>query len=320
MFSSWRASLLILVMLPLAGCVASDFEAPITRFSGATDSAATSLSAYEKVLDAAALDANLKYALAHPNTVRSEVGKGECTSGGARCRLVIRDKDGKQRPLDPGPLDPTIRVLMAGLVDYGHNLNAIATAKTADDLNTAMTGAKGAVIEFAKAADSAAPGLKLSGTVTNWATPLANAATFGLQAYAEGAKLRALRSATAKMDPLLASVATVTGAVATQGNQVKRIQAAVAFSQASDDFDSGANSAKLKSLMDSAHALDALLTVDPADTFATMVTAHAALAKALAQPRPDFAQLWSAIQRLSANAEKLAEVVKQFQQAAAATP
>lgn len=320
--SVMRLATLAAVFL-LTGCGAGDYKPPITAFSAATKVAAASLAEYEGTLDGAALEANLSLALSNPAVLR--VTAGDCIPGSTRCRLVIRSRSGEEQPLIPGPIDPNIRRLMAGLVAYSADLEAIVAADTEGEVKAAADAAKGNLISLAKSVDALnkqlnAPSQDLEKAATAFAAPVADAVVYLAGKYVATLKLDALRKATGTMSEIFPTLTTVFGVVADAGMTRKRNHVGRAYDAASLAFASEPRTRpKLDALRVASEAYDAALVTDPKTVFKSLEQAHGALSQALKRPEPTFEMLWPLIQQVAAEAEKLKSIVSALAKAASTT-
>lgn len=330
----------------LAACSAADYKQPIVAFSDTTKNAAATLTDYEKALGQAALNANMNYAVMHPMEVRHK--SGECFQGKMRCRLVLRGKDGNERLLNPGSIDPRIHSIMAALVVYADNLKAIATADTSADIKSAADAAQANAINLAKAIDAlnaqrGITGNPLEPQVTKFAAPVQNAAVFVLDQYADAVKLQALRDATRAMNVVFPSFMRVASQVVDGGMTIKRNELAAAFDHSDQAFFEAGNAvhaAKIKRAADSkqahddapppqvdrdklvalaaaAEAYDSALQDHPEVIFQDLAVAHDRLTKALNDPQITWDQFWAIMQRLSDDANALAGIVNAVRTASA---
>jgi hypothetical protein len=336
-----RGCAVLSVVAVLAACSTSDFKQPVTAFADATKLAAASLTEYEQTLDKAALDANITYAAAHPAELRAM--SNECRLGAQRCRLVLRSRDGTTRPLDPGPVDPKIRAIMAAVVEYSNNLKAIATADKTAEIKTATDATKTNAINLAKAIDAynaqqKVKADKLEPRVTELAGPLAEAAAFALNLYVESIKLKALRHATTVMDEVFPELMAIAGEVADAGMAVKRNQLGVAYVNADDTLwqkqqqqsqpqqpqpqqeqpktqQPPVDRAKVVAVISAAQAYDSALNTKPKALFNALAEAHQKLTKALNKSDVTFEELWPLLQNVADQASKLAAIVQAIQKA-----
>jgi hypothetical protein len=307
----------------LCACSASDFKQPITAFSVVTKKAAASLGEYEQALDKAGLDANIDFAVGHPAELRP--AKNECQQGEKRCRLVLRGKNGESRYLDPGPIDPRIRAIMAAVVEYADNLQTIATADTGAEIKTATDATKANALGLAKAIDAYNAQQKnkvdkLEPSVTKFAGPVSDAFVFVLDKYADAVKLNALRQATSAMDEVFPSFMNLAGQVADAGMTLKRNQLGSAYANADDTYWQAGkpDRAKVVALYNAAQAYDSALNTSPKEMFASLAEAHTKLTKALNNPEVTFDELWPILQKIVEDANKLADIVQAIEKASAA--
>jgi hypothetical protein len=189
------AGLLAVAML-FAGCSTGEFKQPISEFSKATAAAATSFESYANSLDKTARDQNLEDVSQGRATVRVV----NCDRGQPCEVSVLRGQ--AALALSPALLSNT-RKLVASVVVYAKNLEAIASGDDVAAIKTAGDAIPGAIANAAKAADALNAQL---GHRTNLSaetgifTPIADIIVIGLTKYAEMKKLEALRNSTAVME------------------------------------------------------------------------------------------------------------------------
>jgi hypothetical protein len=305
--------------LLLAGCAASDFATPVTAFSDATKVAAADFKNNRAVIEQIANGRRQK-ALNDGGTIRPK--PGDCIVGAARCRLVIIDKNGMSLPLTVS-LD-RLQALMDGLVAYTDNLVAIVNADTAGALNKSTDAVKTNLASLAQSGQTLAGTLDIKGAnfagVTPYIGPVADAVNYGLGKALEAEKLAALRDATADMENIFPSLQLVFDAVSTQAKRIQINQLNAAYRVAYVNYLHNTGDAGRRDAYErAAEAYDAGLSADPKSLFDALREAHGALATALTSPSPNFDQLWTLLQRAIDEANKLAAINKEFQNARTAS-
>jgi hypothetical protein len=307
-------------LLFLCGCAAADFKKPISGFSEATKLAAASFEEYAKITDGEKQEQRVEKIIASAATL-DRASTDDCTPNGKRCR-VTAVIDGKSQPIGSEPFAPLFRRLMAGVVTYSGNLEAIANANTAGDIKTAVDATKTQVVGLAKAIDSynaqnnpRSP--KLEPRITSFASPVADAILFGLSKFLEQLKLAALRNATSNMDIIFPSITQYFKTFSAEGLALKQIKLRNAYREANEAFAvPNLTPKRLANLQTAANAYDVALSTEPAKIFDDLRKAHRALTLALNEPEPSFEQLWPLLQNVADEASKVAVLVNVFEKAA----
>jgi len=345
---------LTLVAIALGGCTSTaDLKAPVDAFAAAANADQKTLQTYDQVLDAAALEKEVAVALDNGTILPRD---GDCirppsNGGKVRCRLVAYDADKVEHPLDslPAP-DPVARQIMAGIVTYANNLQAIAALDTEAGVKEATSGTLTSIQQLAGDVDQATaaglvPGIgptALVSQIGKYAGPVSDLFNFAAGKYLEEKKIEALRSATTAMNPILDDLVKVCAASAHAGAKIKEDQlyddyssALSAWNKSIEDRqaakakhraaaktppaqkDSDAR-ARLDALVKAASAYDTFLSLDQQSAFHQLVTAHAKLKTALESPKPNFASAWKAAQQAIGDAQRVQAIIAEFQKAAAA--
>ena len=308
---SRRSGAAVSLALALGACQATDYAKPIATFADATTAASAAL----HDLDTAATDT---YAQRLAERARSDLSlvvtmdKDDCRFKSARCRIVLVSTASPAEPPQPYPPDPVLGdmlVVMDEVHAYAQNLAAVV----ADDSATQAQASAAAAVASAQTLANTVAALDKKGTITvpDFATPVGPAVSWLVGTYANEVKLRALRGATAKADPVIQRAALLFGDAAFLGTDIQRSDLSAAARKKIDAFshDRG-NDAKLADAVAAARAYDDLLTAKPVDTFKKMGEAHAALTKALNDPDLSLSSAIAAIESFAQQAQQLSAVAK----------
>src|SRR5215831_316787 len=194
----WTVVATALVLLP--ACSTTDFAKPIGDFATATNDASTAFSGYADTLEKLKQQKNLSDVADTPSLLQP-VGC-DLTARPSRCELQIAGQ-----PLKPKFLVHT-RQIMAAIVTYSKNLQAIATADDVAKLKTASDAIPADVNGLAKAVDAFSKQVgrstNLAGQVAAISSPAGEIITIALTKIAEYEKLQALRGATERMNTIFA--------------------------------------------------------------------------------------------------------------------
>jgi hypothetical protein len=308
----------------LAACSTTDFTKPINDFGTATGNASTTFSGYADALEKLNQDQNVSDVVDDPDLLKVVGCK---LSGPAKCELTVRGD-----ALQPKFLVNT-RKVMAAIVSYSTNLQAIANADDIGKLKSASDAIPADINGLAKAADGLSTQLghpsSIAGQVAAFTTPAGQIISIALTQYAEYEKLQALRDATTRMDGVFTEAMALMSAVAIVNQNItnralfrKYEKARAAYAVAlgavrakqktkpasgasAQDVDAynqqiaalqSALSDALQSYDAAAQAFDAGLTAKPQDAFTKLAQAHTALVDALTMPSPDFQTVFQKIQ------------------------
>jgi hypothetical protein len=318
MYRVVRLALLPACGLWLAACAASDFAGPVTAFSDATKTAATSFKTSRESLAKLSNERRLRAAADGGNIIAMD---GDCRVGSPRCRLLVVDKSGTKKPLTNS--FEGLQELMDGLVAYTDNLVAIVKADTTGELAKGTEAAKSNLTSLAQSGTSLAQALNLKGVsfarVSPFISPVAEAVNFGLNKALEAKKIAALREATAEMEEMFPALTTVFNAVNDAALRIERNQLFATYRKADSAFRRNPNDATRDAYKIAAQAYDAALTSNPKNVFDALREAHGVLAQSLQSHTPSFNELFALLQKATEEANKLAEINKAFQKAGAAS-
>lgn len=317
MYRVIRAALLLMCGLLVAACSASDFTMPVTAFSDATKTAATSFKTSRESLVKLSNEQRLKSAADGGNILAMD---GDCRVNSTRCRLVVVDKGGNKKPLTNS--FEHLQELMDGLVTYTDNLVAIVKANTTGDLAKGSEAVKSNLTSLAQSGTSLAQAFNLKGVSfareTPFISPIADAANFGLNKALEAQKIAALHGSTAEMEDMFPALTIVFNAVNDAALRIERNQLTAAYQKADAAFRRKPSDATRDAYKQAAQAYDAVLSSSPKKVFDALREAHGVLAKSLESHTPDFNELFALLQKATEEANKLAEINKAFQKARAA--
>ncbi len=314
--SAAAVSAVLIAAALLAACTTADVQSPIAGFNTALGSAKAKLVADQTDID--------KYTLAHATAVATRPGAprvfwadGDCGKDKPECRLLISD-GGRPWPLTNRAIEHGVLDVMDGLVEYGDNLNKIATAKTAGEVETALGETKASITGFATAADNLG---KATGATTGGVTPVVTAYSgptmdllnFGLQKYIERRKVAAISSAVHAMQPALDEAVILFEAIARDAARQRGIDIKERFEAAYDEFRiANTDKAKLVELGAAADTYDQFLQLKDATVFDDLANAHAALGDALDRKNLSFDQVWLQLKQISDDTAKFADLVEKL--------
>jgi hypothetical protein len=292
----------------LAACSAGDYSAPIATFAAATTAADTALADLNK--SATGAYSALLVRRAQTNTSMAvRAADGECELGSTRCRIALVDTAGRATFLSPDPLLDNMVAVMGDINAYARNLAALAADDSAQKAATDVNAALGSVQNLA---NTVANLDKQGGTVVpEFATPVGAAVNWAIGQYAEQVKLRGLRTATEKADPIIQRAAKWFENAAVFASDSQRAVMTASVREKIDAYqDDRRNASNLNAANDAAKAYDEYLRSKPGETFRKMAVAHASLTAALNNPEFSWAQAIADIQNFAAQAKQLAKIVQ----------
>jgi len=338
----WTVVATALVLLP--ACSTTDFAKPIGDFATATNDASTAFSGYADTLEKLKQQKNLSDVADTPSLLQP-VGC-DLTARPSRCELQIAGQ-----PLKPKFLVHT-RQIMAAIVTYSKNLQAIATADDVAKLKTASDAIPADVNGLAKAVDAFSKQVgrstNLAGQVAAISSPAGEIITIALTKIAEYEKLQALRGATERMNTIFADSMALMSFVAVSNQGIANRALSRNFETAKEAYAAavGPVVAKLKEKPKpgaspeeqlafkkqieplqnnlraalekyeaAAEAFNAGLTAKPEAVFTKLADLHANLVDALEMPNPDFQTVFKKLQDFAATAATLATDVKKIDDA-----
>ncbi len=303
----------------LAACTTADVQAPIAGFNTALDSVKAKLVADQTDIDKSAL-AKATAMATSPGALPVAWAKGDCRADGPECHLFI--SNGKvSLPLTNRAIEHGVLDVMDGLVEYGGNLNKIATANTAGEVETALGKTKASIASFATAADNLG---KAMGATSGGVTPVVTAYTgptidlinFGLKKYIEHRKIAAISTAVHAMQPALDEAVIYFEAVAVEAEDIRQTDIQRRFNTAYDEYlDAHTDKAKLVSLGEAADTYDQFLQLKNSKVFDEVSNAHAALLDALDHRNLSFDAMWLQLKQISDETAKFADLVEQMKKA-----
>jgi hypothetical protein len=305
--------MLFLFMALLTACsTASDYQKPITAFSQATDGAKQALAALDERLAEQLQALRRAEAVASPNRVRFP--DDECATSTAGCTLLLYPESGdaKPRPLTYTTAVPNQIQVMHEVSLYAKGLQDITTADATPGIKAGFDSAMAAATSLASILQP-----QFAPAVSALSVPVTQAAVWLFGEYQESVKLRALRAATAAMDPILQEAVRVFAKTsefaALEDQQILVGQ----FDSRMEAFENAPSEQALAQLADAATQLDRLLAVRPDQMFEELGLAHQALTEALASDEITFAQALLHIERLATKAEELTQIAESFKAAVA---
>jgi hypothetical protein len=212
---------------------------------------------------------------------------------------------------------------MRGVKNYAGGLTEIVTANTNGEVDAAITAVKTNLLSLAKSGDTLSkqlgrPSPNLEQRITTYASPIANAAAYGLNKVLEGVKLAALRQATTQMEALMPELSGTFDLAAETAWVFRRNNLHAKFRVALVSFNRSAKTKKTYEALEKARAeYDAVLRQqgNAGAIFRALATAHSALDEAVHNPQISPATLLAAIQRVSDEAVKLASIANEFREA-----
>ena len=279
----WRM-LIATLILGVAACSTSDYDAPIQAFKSATDAAATSTGKVNTSLAEATLNYAVKSAARDPANNHLKREAKDCGAYNpateVRCRAYfeLRSADGEhsvtlRRDDYSDPLRGMVGILEAAQT-YATNLLAVEQANTAEQVNNSVDSIQASLVQIVKAANPKAefndqiP--QAAGEAVKWA--------FGQ--YIESVKFDALRKATsAARSPL--ALAQVVFKDMEQSAKIALTSSAMEAASDSIQKMNPHNESDIRTTLAAQNAYDDLLTAPLSSMFDNLVGAHESLAKAL---------------------------------------
>jgi hypothetical protein len=300
-----------------AACTTSQFKPAVASFDEATQEAKEALDDQSKTLRESLEASADVWALASPGR-NVEIVPGDCVDTAPRCRLVVGTPSGQQAPFTPSA--GYVTSLMQAVADYASALEAVAAAGDPGALNKATDSLKTSILNFAGTATNAAKlagvdASSLNAKATAAAAPLTEIAKVALRRYVDRRKVAAIRAAVLGMEPILDDVIPIFERTAELARRLRISAAEAEFQNVRRQYLRGPVTAKLlRDMRSAAIAYDGVLQTDPTDIFTKLREAHRALARGLKGRTMSFADLWPALEELSAEAAKVAVAAKQLQE------
>jgi len=317
--SCWVRAAALLMAASLAACTTADVKSPINGLTAATGQAKDKLVADQADIDKFVLETSAN-AATQPGALPVSWGEGECGGGEPRCHLFISDGMATW-PLTTRSIEHGVLAIMDGLVQYGANLNKIAIATTAGEVQTALGQTKASVAGFATAEDDfrKASGLQPSGLkplLTAYAGPTIDLISFGLTQYIERKKVAAIKEAVHTMQPVLDETVEAFEAVALEAARIRQTDIAKRFNAADAAFRRAhTDKTKLAALGSAADTYDQFLGLKDTKVFAGLANAHAALRDALDRKNLSFDEVWLQLKYVSDETAKFAALLQHLKDA-----
>ena len=296
----------------LAGCANPDVTQPVADFLKSTNDAKGVLTTDQTAIDKSRLDTAYAKAVSPTATVYWD----GCALGDQvkLCHVYVDDGSGPI-PLNERAINHNVLVMMGDFASYVDNLNKIAGAKTASEVDTAAGKTKASISAAAANAQKLFPNSNIK-AVSAYSGPIIGLASFGLQRIVERKKVRALIQATDAMQPIIDQAAIAFGLVSTQASDLRGAEVNANFVKAEKALRKAPHDqSKVKTLGDAADKFDEYLSLNTKQIFADLASAHGAIRDALHNRNMTFEQLWPYLNNISGNVTKFAELIKQLKDA-----
>lgn len=290
----------------------ANFRKPIEDFAQATRDATDALSGLDKqVTDGYS---NLIRKRVVTGQLLASTEAGDCLTTSQRCRIVVKDKDGKQERLPPEPAMQKMAVLMGSVRTYADGLAGIVNADTAAQVTTQVSATVGSLKNLAGTV------AKLGGSDSTSAVKLADYATpvgdlFSRLAgqYVAKVQLDGLRRATIDARPVIAGAARVFATAANAASDVPRALMAEEVSKGFDALPKNRDEKHVDEVVASAARYDRLLLANSPAIFEQLQQAHDSLVAKIQDENVTLAEVMARIDAFAAEAKGLADIVKEFQ-------
>lgn len=296
----WRnLFLLAFSIVGLAGCTdTAQFQQPITTFSSAADSAATSFAA----LDAASTT-NLNAIRANEVLKLGRVGwsPSDCAANSKACRLYFGSG---QTDVYVSSLMPKSVAFVSAIKGYADALDAVEKADASSKVQSAFADSMNAIGSVASAV-----GMPAGAVAKTIATPLSSVVGWGFLQYQNDIKLEALQKATAAAESVIQAGEPILDHELTLAANAQTDELAKNFQDKDQAFSTSPTAVNLQAEIAAANALNTALTAKTADYFKALATAHSKLADAVRHPGADLSDVIAAVTAFAQQAKNVEDAI-----------
>jgi len=308
---SFAATLLLLLC---AACASPDPTTVIPSFAAATQDAGAAIKAYDAAASKRLTAIGIAKVLADPARAPFAVAPlaNGCETSSTACTLGYQLRSSETlKPLAFDTLIPQTAEIADHLSSYAAALNELAAADSKDKVSAALGKVNTAV--------SAAANIVMPGTAPAAAAAL-GPVTEGLAwlygKYQDNLKARALREATAEMNPVVQAAADQFGKMAKLAATADSAVAVTQFNDAQKTYEDQPSESNLRAYLQAASDLNGVLKAPQVGAvFASLAAAHDKLTQALDGRIKSFADLEATVARLADDAQTLHKLADDFKTA-----
>ena len=236
----------------------------------------------------------------------------ECRTASARCGLEILSKDpetdGERFP--PEPILDDLVELISHISAYAGALDALANDQSAAETESNVNVALGNIQNLATTLRKL--GQDGSATVPGFAAPVSSAIYWVIGKYADNVKIRGLRHATHKADPVIHKAAQYFASARGLAARIKatRFSKVLKAELKALSGENGLTEPNIDHAVMAAKKFDDFLRANHNAVFQRLASAHNALARSFNERDESFTQLFANIDNFAKSAQELAQIVK----------
>jgi hypothetical protein len=308
-----RILAITLVCTAITACSSvANFRKPVDDFAQATRDATDALAGLDKQVTDGYADLIRKRVVA--GQLLATIETSDCLTESQRCRIVAKDKQGKQEQFPPEPAMRKMVVLMSSVRNYADGLAGIVNADTAAEVTTQVGATVGSLKNLAgTVAKLGGPDSTAIVKLADYATPLGDLFSRLAGQYVAKVQLDGLRRATVDARPVIAGAAQVFATAANEASRVPRALMAEEVSNGIDALRANRNEKQVDAVVASALRYDRVLVAKPPAVFQQLQQSHDSLVAKIQDENVTLAEVIARIEAFAVEAKGLADIVKEFE-------